>query len=377
MNEYIRTHRQDELMNRLNQSLHIVLVFIILAVPSWPQVQSGFHSDLVLDDPAKKEIVSTLTELLEDYYVYPKIGVEMGGHIQRRLENGVYDRITKPVSLATRLTNDLRDISHDKHLRVRYDPSTADSLLRGGQGDAELQRQRVARERRMGFGFQKVERLAGNVGFLDLRFFSGTSYAREAAAAAMGLLQGADAVIVDLRYNGGGSPQMVQFLCSYFFGPEPVHLNSLYWRPSDRTDEFWTLRDLPGERMPDTALFVLTSGRTFSGAEEFTYNLKNLKRAVIVGETTGGGAHPVNAKAVNEDFVLVIPVGRAINPITKTNWEGVGVGPDVKTSEADALATAHLLALRKSLEETQDEAWKQRLQQLIHQIEVDLSPDKK
>ena len=170
---------------------------------------------------------------------------------------------------------------------------------------------------------------------------------------------------------------MVQFLCSYFFGRKPVHLNSLYWRPSGRTDEFWTLKDLPGKRMPDVDLFILTSRRTFSGAEEFTYHMKNLKRATIVGDTTGGGAHPVNMKAVNEAFVLVVPVGRAINPISKTNWEGVGVEPDVKISSEKALATAHLLALRQSQEKTSDEAWKQRLQRLILQIESDLSEDVK
>lgn len=355
----------------------LAFMVLFLTVSVCPTGQSGSRDSSVLDVATRKSVVETIAALLEDNYVYPDIGLEMGRHIQRQLESGKYDGINRADSFASSLMKDLRDISRDKHLRVRYDPSTAASLLRGGQGDAELRRLRVQRDRRMGFGFQKVERLAGNIGYLDLRFFADTSYAREAAAAAMGLLQGADAVIFDLRYNGGGSPQMVQFLCSYFFGPEPVHLNSLYWRPSDRTDEFWTLPTLPGQRMPDVNLFILTSRRTFSGAEEFTYNLKNLQRATIVGETTGGGAHPVNMKAVNKDFVLVVPVGRAINPITKTNWEGVGVQPDVKVAQADALATAHLLALRKSLEETQDTNWQQRLRRLIRQIESDLSHDKK
>jgi hypothetical protein len=351
----------------------LALLFLLLISPARHLAQDAARSRSVLDGVAKKNIVDVIATLLEDYYVYPETGIEMGRHIRSRLEAGEYDRVTRPAPFAMRLMNDLRSISHDGHLRVRYDPDTAASLLKGGQGDAELHRQRIERDRRMAYGFEKVERLAGNIGYLDLRFFADTSYAREAAAAGMGLLYGADAVIIDLRSNGGGSPRMVQFLCSYFFGPEPIHLNSLYWRPSNRTDEFWTLKDLPGKRMPDVDLFILTSRRTFSGAEEFTYNMKNLKRATIVGETTGGGAHPVNQKAVNEAFVLTVPVGRAINPITKTDWEGVGVAPDVEVPREKALATAHLLALRKALEKTQDETWKRRLRSLIRQIESDLS----
>jgi C-terminal processing protease CtpA/Prc len=329
-----------------------------------------------MDDAAKKAVVDTIAELLEDNYVYPETGEEMGRHIRQRIEAGAYDSFTLPASLASRLQGDLREISHDLHLRVRYDPETAAALLRGGGDDAELHRRRLERERRVNFGFERIERLAGNVGYLDIRFFADTSYARDTAAAAMAVLAGSDAVIFDLRSNGGGSPRMVQFLCSYFFGPEPVHLNSLYWRPSDRTDEFWTLKELPGERYPDTDLYVLTSRRTFSGAEEFTYNMKNLKRATIVGETTGGGAHPVNQKPVNDLFVITIPVGRAINPISKTNWEGVGVEPDVEVSRADALANAHLIALKKIHERTENEDWKRQLQGYIRQIERDLAAKK-
>ena len=377
MNEYITEFRQDEMTGTRNKKPWIALLFLFLAVSAWSQVQTGSSSSSALDAAARESIVNSIAKLLEENYVYPEIGIKMGRYIQSQLVNGEYDSTTKPDSYATRLMHDLREISHDKHLRVLYDPATAASLQRGGHGSAELHRQRVERDRRVAYGFEKVERLAGNIGYLNLRFFADTSYAREAAAAAMGVLQGSDAVIFDLRSNGGGSPQMVQFLCSYFFGPEPVHLNSLYWRPSDRTDEFWTLKDLPGKRMPDVDLFILTSRRTFSGAEEFTNNMKNLKRATIVGETTGGGAHPVNMKAVNDTFVLTVPVGRAINPISQTNWEGIGVEPDVKISSEKALATAHLLALRKSLEDTQDEAWKQRLQSLIRRIESDLSHDAK
>jgi retinol-binding protein 3 len=135
--------------------------------------------------------------------------------------------------------------------------------------------------------------------------------------------------------------------CTYLFGPEPVHLNELYWRPGDSTQQFWTLPYVPGKRYVGKPVSVLTSPRTFSGAEEFSYNLKNLKRATLVGETTGGGAHPGGPERVNDHFAVWLPTGRAINPISKTNWEGTGVKPDVEVPADQALATAHLAALRK------------------------------
>ena len=147
------------------------------------------------------------------------------------------------------------------------------------------------------------------------------------------------ALIVDLRENGGGSPAMVAYISSYLFDSR-THLNNLWTRRTDRIDEFWT-RDVSGRRFGgEKPVYVLTSSRTFSGAEEFSYNLKSLKRATIIGETTGGGAHPVSGHAIGDHFMMGVPFARAINPITKTNWEGTGVAADVKVPAADALTTA-------------------------------------
>jgi C-terminal processing protease CtpA/Prc len=205
------------------------------------------------------------------------------------------------------------------------------------------------------YGFKKVERLAGNIGYVDFRNFASPDYAKETIANVMGFLQYTDAIIFDLRLNGGGDPSGVQLICSYLFGDTPVHLNDLYFRPTDETREFWTLRKIDGKRMPDVPVYVLTSKFTFSGAEEFTYNLKNLKRATIVGETTGGGAHPGGPLAINGGFAIFVPNGRAISPITKTNWEGVGVSPDVNIRSELALEQAQILALQKLSTTTKDE----------------------
>src|SRR5262249_6744024 len=149
-----------------------------------------------------------------------------------------------------------------------------------------------------------------------------------------------DAIVFDLRQNGGGSPEMIRFLTSYLF-EAPTHLNDMVDREGKTVEEWWTTKDVPGRRpKTDVPVYVLTSQRTFSGAEEFSYNLKNLKRATLVGETTGGGAHPVRGEQLNDRFAIRIPFMRACNPITKTNWEGTGVEPDVKVPAAEALDKA-------------------------------------
>ncbi|MCA1792094.1 MAG: tetratricopeptide repeat protein [Thioalkalivibrio sp.] len=159
----------------------------------------------------------------------------------------------------------------------------------------------------------------------------------------MQLLSNADAIIVDLRNNDGGSPEMVQLLSSYFFDTR-THLNSLYWRRGDRTQEFWTLDHVPGRRLPRVPLLVITSNATFSGAEEFTYNMQTRDRATIIGETTGGGANPGGMMPVGTRFGIFVPTGRAVNPVTGTNWEGVGVRPDLVVAAAVALDSALLRA---------------------------------
>jgi hypothetical protein len=215
--------------------------------------------------------------------------------------------------------------------------------------------------------------MPGNIGYLDLRGFVDARMGAETASAAMNMLANADALIVDLRRNGGGDPAMVAFISSYLFGAEPVHLNDLYWREGDSTHQWWTLPYVPGKRFGDKKpVYVLTSKRTFSAAEEFTYNLKNLKRATIVGETTGGGAHPGGMRKVHEHFGMFVPGGRAINPISKTNWEGTGVKPDIDVPADHALKTAQVDALKKLLETAKDQEWKDNLKRVLETTQREL-----
>jgi C-terminal processing protease CtpA/Prc len=212
----------------------------------------------------------------------------------------------------------------------------------------------------------------GNIGYIELRGFNDHEAGAETVAAAMTFLANTEAIIFDLRQNGGGSPFMVALISSYLFGDKPVHLNDLYWRKGDRTDEFWTKPAAAAKKFPDKDVYVLTSNRTFSAGEEFTYTLKNLKRAVIVGETTGGGAHPGGMERLSEHFGVFIPAGRAINPISKTNWEGTGVEPDVKVPREQALKVAYLMALKKSVDAIKNENIKADVKTMIEEVQRQL-----
>ncbi len=203
----------------------------------------------------------------------------------------------------------------------------------------------IAMEQRDNFLFKEVKILDGNIGYIDFRGFRDPKHASKTVISALGFLQNTDAIILDLRNNGGGYPQMVQLIASYFVTDKPVHLNTFYNRVEDTYNQYWTLPYVPGKRLPNVQLYILTSSSTFSAAEEFSYDLKHLKRAILVGETTGGGAHPGESFQINNAFKVWTPTGRAINPITKANWEGVGVIPHIKTTEKNALIAAQLKAL--------------------------------
>jgi len=294
-------------------------------------------------DAARRNVAARIGDMLEEHYVFPDVAEACAERLDRLAAEGALDAAADPAALASILTTELQAVSSDKHLRVTPAPPRRDPDASGRE------RSPWEQGRVHNFGFEQVMRLPGNVGLLDLRSFQSVDVGRDTAVAAMGFLANSDAIIVDLRRNGGGSPEMVQLLCSYFFD-EPTHLNSLYWRAEDRTDEFWTLDELPGRRMSDVPLFILTSRDTFSGAEEFAYNMQTRERATVVGETTGGGAHPGDLFDVDGTLAIFIPTGRAINPVTGTNWEGTGVMPDVPVDAAKALDEA-LGRARRAAEE--------------------------
>jgi hypothetical protein len=304
-------------------------------------------SDLAstVDGATRARVIDGAIAQLDESYVFPDVAKKMADDVRARQKRGEYGSVTDGGAFAKLLTDNFRAVSHDKHLRVDFSPVVMPDRPEGAPSADEVAQFRKEMER-MNCGFDKVEILSGNVGYVKFDGFADPSICGPTATAAMNFLANVDAVIFDLRANGGGDPKMVAFVSSYLFAKR-THLNDLWTRKTNHTEEFWTSPDVPGKKLDGKPAFVLTSARTFSGAEEFTYNLKNLKRATIVGETTGGGAHPVSGHRIDDHFMIGVPFARAINPITKTNWEGTGVEPDVKVPAADALATAEKLAQEK------------------------------
>ncbi len=300
---------------------------------------------------AAEGVIAELAEDIRNNYVFPEIGQRTADYLLKRESEGAYEGLDDQ-QLAMTITQDLQSFTSDRHFAIRLLPE-------GWQQRAESDSEDLAdpRPNTTPNGFMRVERLDGNIGYLDLDGFMQVDSARANTHAAMQLLNGSSALIFDLRDNGGGDPETVQLITSYLFDPdEPVHLNSLYFRPADETTEFWTHDDIEVDNaMPEVPVYVLTSGYTFSAAEEFSYNLQCLKRGTIVGETTGGGAHPVDGFVVEDRFVVNIPVGRAINPITKTNWEGTGVKPDIEIESDRALDRA-MFEILETLAETGDDS---------------------
>lgn len=317
------------------------------------------EADQKVSAAIRKQVIDTALQALTSKYVFPEVARKMVDHVRERQRAGAYDAITSARQLAETLTADLQSISQDKHLRVRVQPKAA-----AGKPAPDEDFGRYAA--RLNYGFDKVERLEGNVGYLKLQGFMPAAVGGEVAAAAMTFLASTDALIIDLRENGGGEPEMVALITSYLFGEQPVHLNDIYERPTDTTTQFWTRSYVPGRRFGTTKpVYVLTSSYTFSAAEEFTYNLKSLGRATIVGETTGGGAHPGDMVPLASGFAMFVPTGRAINPITKTNWERTGVAPDVQATAAQAFDLAYTRALERLAAAEKDQAHKARLVQLL------------
>jgi C-terminal processing protease CtpA/Prc len=310
---------------------------------------------LPIDADGRAKVIQAILRELDEGYVFPDVAKKMRQAVEDRVGRKEYDAVKTGQELAKQLTAHLQEVSKDKHLRVMCHTAKLPAPPKGkkpSEKDLERMRQRF---RKSNGGYQRVERLPGNVGYLRVDGFMHPDVAAEPAAAAMNFLANTDALIIDVRHNGGGSPHSVALLCSYLFGEKPVHLNSLYQRKGDRTEDFWTLKEVAGKRYLGKDVYVLTSRRTFSAAEEFAYDLQCLKRATVVGETTGGGAHPGRGVPVGDHFVVFVPSGRAINPVTKTNWEGTGVKPDVAAAADKALETAHRLAVKKLLAAAPDE----------------------
>jgi C-terminal processing protease CtpA/Prc len=304
--------------------------------------------------------------------VFPDMAGKLGKMLRAKQKAGDFDRIDSAQQLAATLTEELRRSSGDKHLTVEFSKAAVPLQEPGAKPDpaevARAEAEALKFFKSINFGINKVERLPGNIGYLDLRGFVPARLGGQAYSAAMTLLNGTDALIIDLRNNGGGDPSAVALLASYFFN-ERTQLSDIISREGGTTSlrQMSTSDYVQGPRYASGKdVIILTSKSTFSAGEDFSYSLQALKRASTMGETTGGGAHPGNMERLHAHFLAFIPFGRSLNPITKTDWEGVGVIPDVKMPAKDALKGAQALLLQKlSAAEADPESKQHLLQQLM------------
>jgi hypothetical protein len=326
---------------------------VLLAATAPPKVSwlgfrlippGGVIEDVPLDEAGRKRVIEAVLSALNQNYVYPETAEKMAAAIHDNQQKGRYDNISDGGMLANKIGEDLNAVSHDRHLRVEWSPFKRPAQRQGPDPNTEA---RIERElARNNCTFEKIEILPENVGYLKFNGFAAPEICGPTVAAAMSFLAHVDALIFDLRDNGGGDPRMVALIATYLFD-HPVHLSDIYNRREDSTTQYWTLPYVPGKRLALTPAFVLTSGRTFSGAEDFAYNLQAIRRVTVIGETTGGGAHPTMFQAVDDHFSVAVPFARSINLTTKTNWEGTGVTPDVQVKNTEALQEAQRLAVDK------------------------------
>lgn len=300
------------------------------------------------------QVVHEMSEVLAEQYIFSEVGDSMAKALMTRLENGDYDSLVDATEFTDQLTEELRALSNDEHLVIFYseDKLTTEEEYLNPTSEMLIQDQNM--HKYFNAGVRSVGRLDGNIGYLEFTGFMDAEPSAAILANAMDFLKDTGGLIIDLRKNTGGMPETVALLASYFLGPDPVHVDSIYWKKSDTTEEYWSTADLDGAWYgTERPVLILNSERTFSAAEAFSYAMQAFGRAEIVGELTRGGAHPAGMQRIADNFYLWVSKGRAINAVTGENWEGTGVSPDYPVAADAALETAHKLILKPVIEQTE------------------------
>lgn len=305
------------------------------------QQQAGDHH-MVVDRALCAELIDATVKQVNANYVFPELAKKVEASLRQHQKDGTCNNVRSAQKLSELLTEAMQAVTKDKHLSVFYSKEPIALQGKARQPTAEEKAANLAHRKAINFGVERVERLPFNIGYLDLRGFVRASEAAPSLAAAMTLVAHTDALIIDLRKNRGGDNSTVTLLASYLL-KERTQMNNVYYRPTNHTEQMWSSDVVMGERFGhEKDVYLLTSNITFSAAEDFSFALKNLKRVTVVGETTGGGAHPGEVVRLHAHFDMFIPRGRAYNPANNTNWEGVGVTPDVSVKAEDALKTAQV-----------------------------------
>jgi hypothetical protein len=297
-----------------------------------------------MDETELVHVVGKVGALVEEHYIFPEVAAEVSGVLAAGLAERRYPADAR--ALAEAVTADLQSVNADKHLRLKYHE---EALAERTPGDDAEERAMFASwaDQACG-GVACVRRLAGNVGYLELRpILFPAAMCGELVTAAMSVLAATDAMLIDLRQCLGGEPGMAVFLASYLWDDEPAQLTGLRDRKDNLLRQAWTLPYVPGRRFGRTKpVYVLTSATTFSGGEQLSYDLQQLGRGLVVGERTRGGAHAREGFVVHPHLEATISVAESVNPKTGGNWEGTGVAPDIETAADRAHDVAYERALR-------------------------------
>lgn len=326
------------------------LAFVLLAGPA---AYAQRQPPLPLTRDVRRAAVDSVRQALLTYYVFPDTAISMAAYLEARRNAGAFDTLSNPNALAGAITRELRHAHNDPHLRIVYDPEEAARAVDTTHREA---RDAVARDRKENFYFRQSRILPGNIGYLEFRQFADTSAeARKTVQAAMRFVANADALIIDLRDNRGGSGAMAGEIGSYFV-KERVHWTDGYNRLTNKWTEGWTENrpEITGGIYLGMPITVLTSSWTFSAAEGMAYTLKYGRNARIVGQRTAGGAHVLRRVALGNGFVGFIPYTRSVNLVTKTDWEGTGVAPDVPADPPHALLRAQEAILGERMAAAKD-----------------------
>jgi hypothetical protein len=339
------------------------------------QTDTGQNAGQKINPREIKILIDSLNIALNKYYVFPEKGALMSSYLKTKYKSGAYSNIKDRSELANQLYKDLQLAHKDEHLGVMYSPQFAQHLETPmSENERQQGHERgLNNARENNFAFIKSEVLPGNIGYI--RFDGFTEFIEEAkptVKASFKFVINTKVLIIDLRYNGGGAAEMVSQIESYFF-TKKTRMNDIVDRLNDTTYEMYadpTKADSFTLGMP---VYILTSKRTFSAAEDFSYGMKSVKRAIIVGDTTGGGAHPTQPFSLGQGFVALIPYGRAYNTITKTDWEGTGVIPDIAVSADEALPKAQTLIFTELISQARDDKEKNKLQWSLNTIRSEMT----
>ena len=341
----------------------VAFIFHLCAFPGIAQSQQ-----ILVDQQDKEKIVGKISKLFEEKYTIPELGEKCAKDILVALKSNVYDTLTDAKEFTEKLTVDLQKITNDKHIKFRLIEASDIGENQEGSLHHPVRLFRLMQKEHVGFA--RFDWLEEEIGYLDIRRFYSPTEAKEVVISAMNFIAGANDIIIDLRENQGGAGELLPFFCSYFF-EKSTQLSSYYSREDDFTQEFWTYDNFTDKRFIDVPLFLLTSKKTFSAAEMFAYDLKVLHRAILIGDSTGGGAHSVDLFKIDDRFEIYISTSRAINPVTGSNWEGIGVIPDILVPSEVVLDTAIVLAKKAAQEysKVKDAEVKKVVQKM--QIQID------